>query len=212
MSVDDSTLDSMKTEFCNILKKINALEFGTFRLTGGRITPYYVDLRLIPSFPDAFRRVCNFSVDLISREIGPENFDRVAGIPTAGITFASFIAYRLEKPFLYIRQRVRRSGRERRVEGVLMPGDRVLIIDDLITTGLTLQKAAATIRSEGGVVSDAFVLLDRMEGGSERLAKKGIRLHSLTTIDEIAKKLYEMNAVTEDEMQTILSQIRTGKG
>ncbi|KYH42160.1 MAG: orotate phosphoribosyltransferase [Candidatus Bathyarchaeota archaeon B26-2] len=209
MSPDDMALESMKVEFCNILKKINALEFGTFRLTGGKITPYYVDLRLIPSFPDAFRKVCDFSVDLIVREIGAENFDRVAGIPTAGITFASFIAYRLGKPFLYIRQRVRRSGRERRVEGVLMPGEKVLLVDDLITTGLTLQKAASIVGSEGGVVSDAFVLLDRMEGGSERLAKDGIRLHSLTTIDEIAKKLYEMDAITEDQMRTILSQIRT---
>ena len=89
-----------------------------------------------------------------------------------------------------------------------MPGDRVLLVDDLVTTGLSLKRAADIIRAEGGRVSDAFVLLDRMEGGRERLAREGIRLHYLTTIDNVAKKLYEMNAITEDEMKTILSQIK----
>jgi orotate phosphoribosyltransferase len=59
-------------------------------------------------------------------------------------------------------------GRERKIEGILMPGNRVLLVDDLITTGLSLKKAATAIRAEGGVVTDALVLLDREEGGKER--------------------------------------------
>ncbi|HIE14891.1 TPA: orotate phosphoribosyltransferase [Candidatus Bathyarchaeota archaeon] len=211
METDNSDLKSMKVEFCNIIRKINALEFGTFRLAGGKITPYYVDLRLIPSFPDAFKKVCDFSADLIDREIGTQNFDRIAGIPTAGIPFASFIAYRLGKPFLYIRHRIKMSGRERRIEGALFPGDNVLLVDDLITTGHSLGRAASIIRSEGGIVTDAFVLLDRMEGGAQRLEREGIKLHSLMRIDEVIKRLYEMNAITEDQMNIILSQIKAEK-
>jgi len=201
--------ESIKNEFCNIIVKINALEFGTFRVSGGKITPYYIDLRLIPSFPEAFRKVSNFLLDFIIHEVGADSFKRIAGIPTAGIPFASFIAYRLSKPFLYIRHRVKISGRERRVEGVLLPGDSVLLVDDLVSTGRSLEKAAAIVRSEGGVVTDAFVLLDRMEGGAQRLKKKGITLHSLIRMDEITRKLYEINAITEDQMKTILSQIKT---
>ena len=72
------------------------------------------------------------------------------------------------------------------MEGVISPGDRVLLIDDLVTTGLSLGKAAKTIEAEGGVTDNAVVLLDREEGGRENLEKNGIRLHSLLKISGIA--------------------------
>ncbi|NIM98830.1 MAG: orotate phosphoribosyltransferase, partial [candidate division Zixibacteria bacterium] len=122
-------------------------------------------------------------------------FDRIAGIPTAGIPFASIIAYHLNKPFLYIRQRTRLHGRERRIEGLLMPGDRVLLIDDLITTGGSLRKAREAIRAEGGIVTDAVVLLDREEGGKQKLAEDNVTLHYLLRVSEAAEKLYEMDAI-----------------
>jgi orotate phosphoribosyltransferase len=200
---------NVKTEICKILKKIDALQFGAFKLTSGKISPYYIDLRVIPSFPDAFHRVSNFYVGFIKGEIGAENFERIAGIPVAGIPFASLIAYHLQKPFLYIRKDIRLHGRQRRIEGIIAPGDRVLLVDDLITTGLSLKRAAKAIRSEGGVVNDAVVLLDREEGGKEKLEKSGIRLHALIKVSEIASRLYEIGAIDEEQLKTILRQIKT---
>ena len=89
-----------------------------------------------------------------------------------------------------------------------MPGDRVLLIDDLVTTGLSLERTASAIRAEGGVVTDAFVLLDREEGGKERLARSGITLHSVLRITDVAKRLYEMNAIEKNELEIILNQVR----
>jgi len=199
---------SAEEEVCRILKKTAALEFGTFKLSSGRITPYYVDLRIIPSFPDAFRKVSDIYVEAIRREIGDDNFDRVSGIPVAGMAFAVLAAFHFNKPFLYVRQKRRLRGRKRRVEGVLMPGDRVLLIDDLVTTGLSLERTASAIKAEGGVVTDAFVLLDREEGGRERLARNGITLHSVLRITNVAKKLFEMNAIDEEQLEIILNQVR----
>ena len=198
----------MKAELCRILSKIGALKFGAFKLTSGKTSPYYIDLRIVPSFPEAFRRVCDLYVGLITEDLGVTNFDRIAGIPTAGIPFASLIAYHLKKPFLYTRPRARLHGRERRVEGMMMPGDRVLLIDDLITTGRSLSRAAEVIRAEGGVVTDAVVLLDREEGGKERLAKDNITLHYLLEAGEAAEKLYEIGAITEDQLKTVLRQVK----
>jgi len=202
--------ETVKVEICKILNKIGALQFGAFKLTSGKTSPYYIDLRIVPSFPDAFQKVCNFYVDFIKKEIGTKNFDRIAGIPVAGIPFASLIAYILKKPFLYIRKGVRLHGRQRRIEGILAPGDRVLLIDDLITTGLSLKKAAKAITAEGGVLTDAVVLLDREEGGREKLEKSGIKLHALLNVSGICKKLYEIGAIDEDQLKTILRQIKKG--
>jgi len=200
--------EEMKAELCRVLNKIGALEFGTFKLTSGKTSPYYIDLRIVPSFPDAFQKVCDLYVKLIEKDLGVEKFERVAGIPTAGIPFASLVAYQLKKPFLYIRPKARLHGRERRIEGILMPGDRVLLVDDLITTGKSLRKAVAAIRAEGGVVTDAVVLVDREEGGKEKMAKDDVSLHYLLRASEAASTLYEMGVLTEDQLKIISRQVK----
>ena len=202
--------ETVKVEICKILNKIGALKFGAFKLTSGKISPYYIDLRIIPSFPDAFQKICNLQVAFIKEEIGVKNFDRIAGIPITGIPFASLIAYNLKKPFLYIRKGVRLHGRKRRIEGILTPGDRVLLIDDLITTGLSLTEAKEAIEAEGGVTTDAVVLLDREEKGKEKLDKKGIKLYALLKMTEIANRLCEIGAIDEVQLKTILKQIKKG--
>ncbi len=199
---------SIVEEICRVLKKTNALDFGAYKLSSGKITPYYVDLRVIPSFPDAFKAVSDILIDTVERVLDTERFDRIAAIPIAGTPFAALLAFRLNKPFLYTRQDLRLRGRERRVEGVLLPGDRVLLVDDLVTTGQSLLKAASAIRAEGGLVSDAFVLLDREEGGREKLAKNGINVHSVLVMGEAARMLYELSVIDEEQLDIILKQIK----
>jgi len=184
------------------------LKFGTFKLTSGEVSPYYVDLRVVPSFPDAFKRICDLYATLIKSDVGADGFDRIAGIPTAGISFGSIAAYNLKKPFLYVRSTERQHGRGRWVEGILSPGDRVLLMDDLITKGGSIVKAAEAVRAEGGMVTDAVVLLDREENGAANLAENGINLHYLLTIREVAYKLQDMDAITEEQLNTILKQIK----
>jgi orotate phosphoribosyltransferase len=203
--------ETVKVEICKVLNKIGALQFGAFKLTSGKISPYYIDLRIIPSFPDAFQKICEFYIEFIKKEIQNRNFKRIAGIPVAGIPFASIIAYNLKKPFLYIRKGVRLHGRQRRIEGILAPGDAVLLVDDLVTTGISLRNAARAVRAEGGVVTDAAVLLDREEGGKEKLEKNGIRLHALLNVSGIANKLCEIQAIDEDQLKTILRQVKKYK-
>ena len=199
--------EKLKAELCEILTRINALRFGTFTLSGGKLSPYYVDLRIVPSFPGAFERIQKFYQELAKKEVKVTSFKRIAGIPTAGIPFASVLAYLLKKPFLYIRKDVKVHGRERKVEGILHPGDSVLLVDDLITSGKSLLTAAKAIRSEGGIVEDALILIDRGEGGRETLAKNGIRLHYLTNIIDVADILFRMEILTKDQMTEILRQV-----
>ncbi len=204
----DKVVQDKKDKVANILFRIDAIKFGVFKLSSGKASPYYIDLRVIPSFPDAFREICDFYAEYVTNQIGLKNFDRMAGVPLTGIIFASQVAYNLKKPFLYVRKGVRLHGRERRVEGLLASGDRVLLIDDLVTTGLTLKKAAEAVRAEGGVVTDAVVFLDREEGGNQQLEKNGINLHTLLKISEVANTLYELGAIDQENLKTILKQVK----
>jgi orotate phosphoribosyltransferase len=199
---------TQKIEIAKLLHNIDALKFGIFKLTSGKTSPYYIDLRIVPSFPDAYRQICELYTQHINKYMDTKSIDRIAGIPLAGIPFASQIAYNLKKPFLYIRKNIRHHGRQRRVEGILVTGDHVLLIDDLITTGLNLKKAAEAIRAEGGVVTDAVALLDREEGGKEKLEKSGIKVHTLLNISEVANTLYEIGAIDEESLKTIRKQIK----
>jgi len=200
--------ETKQAEMAKILNNIDAVEFGLFKLSSGKATPYYVDLRIVPSFPDAYKDICEFYVQTISKQIGNKNFDRITGIPIAGIPFASLVAFLLKKPFLYVRKGAKLHGRERRVEGILVSGDRVLLVDDLVTTGLTLKEAADAVRAEGGVVTDAVAFLDREEGGKELLAKSGVKLHTLLKMSEMAKILYDMGTIDEESLKTIMKQIK----
>ena len=197
--------ENLKKELCEILTRIGALKFGIFKLADGKLSPYYIDLRIVPSFPEAFVKVEKLYLEVAKRNLDLGDVSRIAGIPTAGIPFAAVLAFSLNKPFLYVR-RDQTRGRERRVEGILNPGEPVLIVDDLVMTGKTMLAAADSIRCEGGVVREALVLIDRQEGGRLALEAKGIRLHRLISMKEVAEILYDVGAIEKEQMKEILSQ------
>lgn len=195
-------------ELCDILLRTGSLKFGTFKLASGSLSSYYIDLRLIPSDPEAFRRVVGFYSSVLEPSLAKQ-VQRLAGIPTAGIAYAAVLAFNLTKPFLYVRKEQKEHGRGKRIEGVLKPGDKVLVLDDVITTGKNVVEAAEAIRAEGGVVEDALVLLDRQQGGGTNLKKAGVKLHSFTTMRRVAERLSARGMIDEGQLREIIGQIVT---
>jgi orotate phosphoribosyltransferase len=194
-----------------MLVKTGCIKFGVFELKKGKLSSYYIDLKLLPSFPEGMKKVISIYEGLARNEVGVENFDRISGIPVAGMPFASVLSYKLSKPFLYVRKATETHGRERKIEGVLSPGDRVLLVDDVVTTGRSIMEAAKVVRSEGGTVSHALVLIDRQEGGVQSLSKIDVKLHSFATVNEIAKILYEAELIDKRRYEEIMKQV-TSKG
>lgn len=202
----DAKNRSDKEELCDVLLRTGSLKFGTFKLASGILSPYYVDLRIIPSDPEAFRRVINYYLALVEPNM-VKRVQRLAGIPTAGIAYAAVLAFKLSKPFLYVRKEAKEHGRERRIEGLLQPGDKVLVLDDVATTGKNIIEAAEAIRAESGVVEDAVVLLDRQQGGAVNLRKIGVKLHAFTTMKQIADRLAALGTIDETQHKAIVGQI-----
>jgi orotate phosphoribosyltransferase len=193
-------------ELCDILLRTGSLRFGTFKLASGILSPYYIDMRLIPSDPEAFRRVIGFYTTVLGTTLA-KRAKRLAGIPTAGIAYAAVLAFNLSKPFLYVRKEAKEHGRGRRIEGILQPADKVLVLDDVITTGKNIVEAVDAIRSEGGVVEDTLVLLDRQQGGGVNLKKAGVRLHAFATMTHVADRLNARGMIDEGQLKEIKGQI-----
>jgi len=198
---------TMTDEFCQILLRTGSLKFGTFKLASGLLSPYYVDLRLIPSNPEAFQRTVAMYRSVLEPNL-IKRAQRLAGVPTAGIAYAAVVALNISKPFLYVRSEQKEHGRGRRIEGLLQPGDRVVVLDDVVTTGKSILEAADAIRAEGGIVEDAVVLLDRQQGAGENLQKSQMKLHSFTTMRRIAETLLALGTIDEEQYREILGQIK----
>lgn len=196
-------------ELAMVLVKVRALQIGTFTLSSGRLSSYYVDLRAVPSFPGAYRYVIDAYLALIRNDVGLTKFDAIAGIPTAGLAFSSPVALELGTPMIYVRKEEKDYGRKRRIEGSVSPGSRVLVMDDLITTGHSVLGGVQAIREEGAEVKHVAVLIDRLEGGRPNLKKAGVTLHPLTDILELVKTLHERDEISDDAMKAIRAQVST---
>ncbi|MGD0637633.1 MAG: orotate phosphoribosyltransferase [Nitrososphaerales archaeon] len=197
----------MVEELAMVLVKVRALQVGTFTLSSGKLSSYYIDLRTVPSFPGAYRYVVDCYLSLIKNEVGLDKFDAIAGIPTAGLTFSSPVALELHKPMVYVRKEEKDYGHMKRIEGTITPGWRVLVMDDLITTGHSLLSGIDAIREEGGEVKSVAVLIDRLEGGKASLRKAGVALRPLTDIKELARTLHDKDEISDDAMKAIKSQV-----
>ncbi len=198
-------LGDFRLEFASFLLKSNALQFGVFRLTSGKDSPYYIDLRMLPSFPSYFRLAISAMKDTVTRTV-PE-FDALASVPTSGLVFCSALAYEMSKPMIYIRKESREHGTGKVIEGYIKPGSKVLIVDDVATTGISVSKAVEAIRANGGVVENAIALVSRMEGAEENLKKLKVKLTAVITIRDIVNELHKAGLIGGNTLDSVLKQM-----
>ena len=183
--------------------KAGALQFGAFTLPDGRESPYYVDLKGMLSYPGLYSLAVESMGKLISAKAPKTN--ALCGVPESGVVLAAPLAISLKKPLVYTSGSRQESGK--RVRGEVRPDWKVLIVDDLSTSGKTLLASAKAVKEEGADVTDAAVLIDRMEGAREKLSKEGIALHSLTDVVELADTLYSMELIEEKSLKAITRSV-----
>lgn len=184
------------------LAKAGALQFGTFTLPDGKESPYYVNLRVVPSYPGLYRLIIDSMTGMLAKAPRP---DAICSVPVSGLTIAAPLALDQGKPLLYTTQGKKSEGRA--LEGEVRPGWKVTVVDDLATTGKTVLAAANAVEQEGGEVKQAAVVLDRLEGARERLSKHGISLHALTDILELSDTLFAMGLISEANLKSITKTV-----
>jgi orotate phosphoribosyltransferase len=199
----------VRSALADALFRIGALRFGRFTLASGKSSSYYLDLRIVPSDPGAYW-LAIAAYEEMAKRIEEKNFDAVAGVATAGVTVSSPLAYLLKKPMLYVRREEKGHGLGRLVEGAAQPGWRVVVVDDLVTTGGSILSAVQALRSSGCVVRNALVLVDRLEGGRASLAGAGVKLSSFVDVRELVEILLGGKRITKADYMAVLKQMGSG--
>ncbi len=163
----------------NGLVAAGSLQFGTFTLASGRTSSYYVDIKKAITRPDLLR--------MIGDAMAPyaQTADRIAGVELGAVPIAAAVSLAVGKSFVMVRKAPKEHGTKHNFEGELKPGDRVLFVEDVVTTGGTLRGAIDRLREHGAIVEDCVCVVDREEGGSILLAEVGVRLHALLRASEL---------------------------
>ena len=187
------------------LYAIQALKFGEFTLKSGALSPFYVDLRVIISHPPILRAIAQRILDLLA----PLTFQRIAGIPYAGLPIATAVSLAGNLPMIYARKEAKDYGTKRVIEGAFAAGETVVLIDDVITDGASKFEAAEPLIQAGLAVKDFAIFLDREQGGSERLREKGYVLHSALRISAVLAHLHEAGRLSPDRFARCMDFIAT---
>jgi len=189
------------------LFKNNIIKFGNFTLSSGKKSSYYIDLRLVPSFPHQFRKMIKNLQKLIIEKIGLDNFDSLVSIPTGGLIIGSALAIETVKPLIYVRNKSKDHGTAKSIEGKILSDMRVMMIDDIATTGTSVLNGIKQLRAEGLSISNACVIINRLEGADKILNSVGVTLHQLTDILKITEILFHEKLIGKDILEKIKKQV-----
>ena len=177
------------------LHDIGSVKFGEFTLKSGHKSPFYFDLRDMISYPELLAAVA----DLLVNDIENLDFDYISGVPYTALPIATLVSDILNKPLIYIRKEEKAYGTKNTVIGKFEKGSKVLIIDDLITTGESLLETAEKFENEGLEVLDFSVIIDRSNNIEAYINKLGYNLQSLIKLDKILDVLKENNRISNDQ-------------
>lgn len=194
-------------EVAKILLKIKAVTINTeepYRYASGILSPIYCDNRLLMSYPEMRIQIVDAFLGLIKEK--ELDFDIVAGTATAGIPHAAWIADRLQKPMIYIRGGSKDHGKQNKIEGKLEKGQKVLVIEDLISTGGSSVAAVEAVKEAGGeVIACAAIFTYQMQKAKDKFEAAACPLYTLSNFSTLVDVTVQTGYLT-DEKATMVKE------
>ncbi|MEA2008984.1 MAG: orotate phosphoribosyltransferase, partial [Chloroflexota bacterium] len=183
------------------------VKFGTFTLKSGAESPIYIDLRRLAGYPRLLALVAGAYVEILR---GLE-FDCLAALPYAAMPIATAISLHGNWPMIYPRKESKAYGTKAQIEGVFNPGERAVVIDDLVSTGGSKFEGIEKLTANGLRVKDVVVLIDRSPDGGAELSARGYDLHAVLTLPELLDHYEQMNKISPEKIDEVKKFLEAGK-
>ncbi len=182
------------------LFEMDSLKVGDFTLKSGQKSSIYIDLRAIISRPELLRNISE-----AVWQCHTTTPHHLCGVPYTALPMATSITLVHHIPMVMRRKESKEYGTKRKIEGMYVPGDSVIIIEDVLTTGASVLETIEDLKAAGLKVVEVLAFLDREQGGRARLEKAGYPFHAVVTLTEVAKHLYEKGLIDAKLKQAILN-------
>ncbi len=206
MTKDENSYRPILKDLILFLHEKESIKIGDFVLSSGKKSKYYLDLRILQSYPIYFRMGIFLLKQYIIRNIGLDAFDYICSIPTSGTVFGSAISYDLFKPHIYIRKNIKSYGTQKIFEGDFVPNSKILFIDDVITTGNSLISSINLLKSKS-VIKDVLVFVDREQGAKELMKANGINTHKIISMSYIFETLHSNNLIRDKDYLDLKNEL-----
>ena len=171
----------MVNEVADALRESDAVLRGEFELSSGRKSDYYIDKYVFETDPEALRVIGRAIAEKV-RETGA---NRIGAVALGGVPLAAVASVESGVPYVIARKEAKEYGTANSVEGKLEEGDEVVVVEDIVTTGASAVEAVEKLREAGAMVNEIIVVVDRQEGGREHVEEAGLKMHALTTAEEL---------------------------
>ena len=187
--------------------KIGAIKFGNFKMKSGLMTPVYIDLRVLVSAPKVLKEIAQEYVKILKKL----SFKRMIGLPYTALPIVANIAAINNKPWIYMRKEVKEYGTKKAIEGAYNTGEKIVMIDDMITNGLSKVETLKPLEELGLKIKDIVVLVDREQGGRAHLEEKGYSFHNVFTLAQWLKVLFENKKISKPKYEEVITYLNANK-
>lgn len=178
ISIDIEKLSKKDSKLIKNLKRCGAVKFGDFTLSSGRKSKYYIDIKKASTDPIILRNIAENMRHLVSEK-------KIAGMELGAVPIAVALSLEMNLPYVIVRKGKKDYGTGKRIEGSLSRGERVLVVEDVLTSGGSALDAVETLREAGAIVERVLTVVDREEGAKDLLESNAIELIALVTGSEL---------------------------
>jgi len=205
-------MSSITDKIADALYLSGCLKFGSFKIKSGAISPYYIDLARLLSSPKQFCAIAEVAAENVRQISVYDKIDKLASIELKGALIVPSIACQVNLPCIIVRKEEKAYGITGRIAGDdVAKGDNILFFDDVISEGISKIEGIKPLQELGGNVKHLLVVVNREQGGKEKLEKLGFKVHALAKVSEIVNSLHQSKHISKKQADEVLDFITNFK-